>query len=125
MRVLMVEPGKKPYAADINNDLEAMQRAVEGLIEPIDLDEGITMVCNEEGKLLGLEGNRRVGRDIICGTFFICGSNEEGEFISLTDEQLEMYSQRFEKEEYFTDEEIEDAFIIEVFPWEEEEDLEV
>ena len=89
MRVLMIEPMKEPYVVDIGNDLKSMQDVVGGLIEVINLEDDIVMVDNEEGKLIGLEGNRRVGRDIIAGTFFLCGSNDEGEFISLTEEQID------------------------------------
>ena len=65
--VLKVEPGKAPEEVTIPNTLEAMQQMVGGLIEIVYLD-GVCLVCNEEGKLMGLEGNRRVGRDIISGT---------------------------------------------------------
>ena len=34
--------------------------------------------CNEEGKLIDLPGNRRVGDDIIAGTFYVCGSDDAG-----------------------------------------------
>lgn len=89
MRVLIIEPRKEPFEAEINNSLSDMQKVVGGLIQPVDIDENATLICNEEGKLLGLEGNRRVGRDIIAGTFLICGCDRyKGEFISLTDEQL-------------------------------------
>ena len=38
-----------------------MQEAVGGLIEIIDLSETACVICNEEGKLNGLEGNRSLG----------------------------------------------------------------
>lgn len=104
MRVLMIEPNKKPYVTEIGNVLRSMQKAVGGLIEPINLEDDIIMVDNEEGKLIGLEGNRRVGRDIIAGTFFICGSNEEGDFVSLTEDQIKKYSDRFKEPEHYTPE---------------------
>ena len=66
--VLKVEPGKEPEEVTIPNTLEAMQEMVGGFIEIVYLDD-VCLVCNEEGKLMGLEGNRRVGRDIISGTF--------------------------------------------------------
>ena len=44
--------------------------------------------CNEEGKLIGMEGNRRIGdgSSIIAGPFFICGTTEE-DFRGLTDNE--------------------------------------
>ena len=115
MRVLIVEPHKVPYERDIENELHYMQDVVRGLIELVGLDEETTMVCNEEGKLIGLEGNRRVGRDIIAGTFFICGFNDEGEFCSLTDEQVEKYKGRFQEDEHYTVKQIEDSIFVEVY----------
>ena len=51
-------------------------------------------VCNEEGKILHLPLNRPyVEGDVFAGVFFVCGL-EDGEFVSLTDEQYA----RFEAE---------------------------
>lgn len=63
-----------------------------------------SFVCNEEGKLNGMELNRRVGNDIIAGPFFIVGDSEDGEFVSLSDEQIEKYTQEFGKVQEFTGE---------------------
>ena len=71
IRVLVVEPMKEPKVEYIENTLDDMQRVVGGLIEEIDLDNNTVLVCNEEGKLMNLQANRRVGRDVIAGTFFI------------------------------------------------------
>lgn len=129
MRVLMIEPMKEPHVVDIENDLESMQKAVGGLIEVINLEDDIVMVDNEEGKLIGLEGNRRVGRDIIAGTFFLCGSNDEGEFVSLTEEQIDKYTNCFREPEYYTPEQVGDSIRIELYSYgsieEMFEDLEV
>lgn len=67
----MVEPGKNPKVTTLQNDLDSLQTAVsigadyQGLIEIVPLGNGDCILCNEEGKLIGLDGNRRVGRDII------------------------------------------------------------
>ena len=110
--VLKVEPGKEPEEVTIPNTLEAMQEMVGGFIEIVYLDD-VCLVCNEEGKLMGLEGNRRVGRDIISGTFFLAGDTDYGEFCSLTQEQLNQFSYRFAQPETFRPEELEKAFWIE------------
>lgn len=105
IRILKIEPQKVPYEKEINNDLEGIQGEVEGLFECIYLDEDCTLVCNEEGKLNGMELNRRVGNDIIAGPFFIVGDSNDGEFISLTDEQVEQYKKEFSEIQEFTVEE--------------------
>ena len=56
--------------------------------------------------MIGLEGNRRIGSDVIVGDFFVCGSDEEGNLTSLTDEQLERYGAFFYEPQEITEEEI-------------------
>jgi hypothetical protein len=126
MRVLMVEPGKETFVTEVGNDLESLQKAVDGLIEVMYLEENVLIVCNEEGKCMGPDGNRRVDNgDIIAGAFLICGSNDEGEMLSLTDEQIEKYTERFKEPEFYTAEEVEDAIFLEVYAQDDEDEMEV
>lgn len=88
-----VEPHRAPYIADVAHTLEAEQKAVgDGLIEPIDNDDGTCLVGNEEPKLRGMDGNRRIGdgSSIMAGPFFVCGDSGES-FRSLTDEEVTKY----------------------------------
>ena len=107
IKVLKVEPLKKPTVCYLENKLEALQEAVSidaeyvGLIEIIDLDRRTCLLCNEDGKLIGLMPNRRVGDDIICGVFYVTGQNEDGDLTSLTDEEIRHYSEMFDSVEYF------------------------
>ena len=110
IRVLMVEPHEHPKEFLLENTLQAMQEAVGGLIDIVDIDDdGTCLLLNDEGKLIGLEGNRRIGDDVIVGNFYVCGSNEDGELASLTDEAMEKYKERFWEPEEITQEEIEAA----------------
>ena len=60
IKVLMVAPGEHPREVVLKNDLDALQKAVSigcdyrGLIEVVGLEDGVCIICNEEGKLLGL-----------------------------------------------------------------------
>lgn len=125
MKVLIVKPEEKPYVEEIENGLESMQEIVGGYIEMIDLDEKTSLVCNEEGKIQGLEGNRRIGRDIIAGTFFLCGFNEDGESVSLTDDQISKYYEIFKEPEYFTQEEVEDSAFMDVYAPDYDDEMEI
>lgn len=125
MRVLIVQPQVRPYVAEIEEGLKPMQEIVGGPIEMVDLDENTNLVCNEEGKIIGLEGNRRIGRDIIAGTFFLCGFNEEGESISLTDEQISKYYERFRELENYSQEQVEDSAFMEIYIPDYEDDMEL
>lgn len=123
IKVVMVEPHKNPTVTTIKTKLENLQKAVGGLIEFINIEDNVCILCNEEGKLIGLEGNRTLGDDILVGTFYICGSNNEGELTSLTDSQTEKYVQFFWKPQTFTQQEIEDTLVFKFIPFEDWEDL--
>ena len=107
--VLKVEPGKAPETVTIPNTLEAAQKMVGGYIEIISLDD-VCLVCNEDGKLTALKGNRRLGNAIITGTFFLTGCTDDGDFCSLTPEQMEHFTRRFAQSETFQPGEVESAF---------------
>lgn len=106
IRVLVVEPMKEPKVEYIENTLDDMQRVVGGLIEEIDLNDNTVLVCNEEGKLMNLQANRRVGRDVIAGTFFIAGDDGSEDLVSLTDEQVNEYKERFHELEEIEQQEV-------------------
>ena len=101
IKVVYVEPNKEPYIAEVENSLDGLQRAVDGLIEPIFIEDDETcLIGNEEAKLIGMEGNRRIGdgSSIIAGPFFVVGVTDDG-FRGLTDEEVEKYMDRYEEPE--------------------------
>ena len=108
LRILMVEPHKAPYEASVPHELSAMQQTVGGLIEVVRNGDGTLLVCNEEGKLLGMEGNRRIPGDVLAGPFFVVGDAGET-FRSLTEEELERYRERFAEIEDISPQEVQAA----------------
>lgn len=107
MNVLMVEPGKTPHMEEIGSDLKSMQAAVGGYIEAIyPYDDQVALVCNEDGKNIGLPLNRALRDengemyDILAGTFFICGLNEDG-FSSLNGGLADKFNGKFAQPEAF------------------------
>lgn len=107
MKIVKVEPEKAPYAADIDSGLESLQSQVGGYIQAVyPWDDSAAIVCNEEAKLENLPLNRALrdnhGKiyDIISGTFIIVGLGEE-DFTDLTEEQVEVYLNRFRQPEEF------------------------
>ncbi len=114
INVLMVEPHKPPCMVELNNDLDSLQKAVsigadeQGLIELVHLEDNVYILCNQEGKLIGLEPNRRLGNDILCGVFYVVADDEDGNLVSLTEVQQARYAQMFwESDEGIGREEVE------------------
>ena len=113
IRVLKVAPFATPEVCMLNNHLRALQEAVSigidyvGLIEVVSLEEDTRacIICNEEGKLIGLPLNRCVGYDIIAGVFYVVGQDETRNFTSLSEEQIAYYKKKFECAEYFISDE--------------------
>ena len=110
MKVLLIEPHKPPYPLEMDGTLAVMKKLVGGTIQAVyPFEESIALICNDEGKLLGLPLNRALYHqetgelyDVIAGTFFLCGAPPDADhFTSLTAEQLEKYLQYFYSPETF------------------------
>lgn len=104
MKVLVIESGKQPVVKEIGNTLKDMQRMVGGYIQAYYpwMDE-VAIICNDEGKIMGLPLNRSIfgehGElvDIIAGTFFICGAPmDSGKFTDLLEDLIEHYTRMFQ-----------------------------
>lgn len=112
IRVLKVEPKKLPEVCELENNLDTLQVAVsigadyKGLIEIINLNEDTCILCNEEGKLIGLEPNRRLGKDVLCGVFYVTGQDDEGNLTSLNKGAMKFYSEYFKNIEHINPEDI-------------------
>ena len=101
IQALMIEPGKHPCVVELKNDLDSLQKAVsigapdQGLVEFVYIEDNVSILCNEEGKLMGLAPNRRLDEDILCGVFYIVAEGNNGDLKSLTYEQQDRYSKMF------------------------------
>ena len=107
IQVVYVEPGKTARVMELGTELEDLQAAVGGNIEPFyPFDEAVAIVCNDEGKYNGMLPNRAVygenGEmiDVIFGSFFICDCSGES-FGSLSEEQINVYKRKFQNPERF------------------------
>jgi hypothetical protein len=110
MKVLVVEPLKVPYEKEIDGSLASMQAVVGGLIQllyPFE-DPELALICNDEGKLMGLPYNRALrdedGRiyDVVAGTFFLCRAPADSEnLVGLTEGQVKFCMNRFKRPELF------------------------
>ena len=120
IKALMIEPRKRPCVVELGNDLDSLQKAVslgadyQGLIEFVYLEDNVSILCNEEGKLIGLEPNRRLGKDILVGVFYVVAEDEEGNLVSLTTAQQSKYEKQFWNPDVIAIEEIEDTIFARV-----------
>ena len=107
IKVLAVEPMQEPYVKEIDAGLKSLQKEVGGTIQAVyPFEEEAAVICNDEGKLNGMELNRALrddnGRayDIIAGPFLICGLDGD-RFGSLPDELISKFSEQFKQPEMF------------------------
>ena len=112
---LMVEPGKRPAIVQLCNHSDFLRRAVSRDADWVCdlgmtmLEDGVVVLFNDEAVLLGLDGNRRVGQNILAGTFYVVGVKKQ-HLISLTAAQIVRYTARFWDAESYTYAEVLDAW---------------
>lgn len=107
MKALRVEPYEPPKVIEIDAGLKSLQHEVGGYIEVLyPFEDEVGIVCNEEGKLNGMELNRALRDeagevcDVITGPFLIVGLGDE-DFTSLSDDLIEKYRDIFARPEVF------------------------
>ena len=101
IRMLMILPHHPPIETYVKDELDSLQMAVsdhgeDSYIEyTYPFDDDCMILGNEEAKLIGMEGNRRLGESIYAGPIFITRDDGVGGLCSLTDEQVTKYSEMF------------------------------
>ena len=105
--MVLCEPGKPARVTTVKNDLSSLQKMVGGYIEAVyPFEDPVAIICNEEGKLNGMDLNRALrddsGRiyDILAGPFLVVGLSED-DFASLSKAHQEKYQKLFEHPEIF------------------------
>lgn len=106
--VLMIEPQSTPVISHLDATMEAFNRAVSigsyevGVAKAKKLSVGIYAIFNRAGLFADLEANRKIGRDIISGIIYIVGVDENCIPRSLTNEEIEKYSDMFWFPEHYS-----------------------
>ena len=107
MKVLRVEQYKPPFVKEIDPGYQSLQNEVEGTVQAIyPYADPVAILCNDDGKLLGMELNRALRDDdgeifdAIAGPFLIVGLGDE-DFTSLSDDLIEKYRDIFAQPEVF------------------------
>ena len=85
MTAVFKAPGERPEIIEIENTLKAFQEAVGGHIESFTLMNNACVICNEEGRLLGLPRNCDFLGQSFVGPILVVGVNED-EFCDINED---------------------------------------
>ena len=109
LKCIYITPQHTPIELNLEvNEYKVLRDAVKGTIEITrPFDDDIAIVGNDEAKLIGMEGNRRVGNGIYAGPMLIVGDNGGEDFVALSQEQADRYMERFAQPEDISQEETE------------------
>ena len=82
IKVIIKRPDEKyGHVTYISPSLKNLQTQVGGHIETVTIGDGIVIICNEDGKNIGLERNFIMGFipfiETVVGTVVICGADGE------------------------------------------------
>ena len=95
MKAIRKNPGAQPEIIEVDNTLKALQTEVGGYIETVTIASDAVVICNEEGRILGLPDNCRVcGVDFV-GTILVVGRDRD-EFCDVPEADFLMYHLREE-----------------------------
>lgn len=94
--VVKKEPGEVAQKGTINNDYKELQNYVEGIFQCVALpgSDTINIICNDEGKLMGLEANIFLPdyQDLVVGNIIFAAYDDNGEMRDLTNDEIEQIS---------------------------------
>lgn len=77
IRVIVKPVGLKAHVEYVENELRAFQKLVGGYIEAVPIAEDEIILCNEEGRLMGLPFNCEVAGINFVGDIALVGVNGE------------------------------------------------
>lgn len=96
MKAIRKRPGEAPEIIEVDNTLAALQAEVGGYIETVTIASDAVIICNEEGRILGLPDNCRVcGVDFV-GTVLIVGTKGD-EFCDVPEAEFLVHNLKGEK----------------------------
>lgn len=112
---LMIRPAEYPQITMLCDNPDYLDRAVSidsdlpCTASVLRVSKGVVAIFATGAGSLNLKGNRKVGKRIITGTFYIVGVNK-GKLCSLTDEDIAKYTAKFWETEIYTEDEITESW---------------
>ena len=111
IKALMLAPGEHPCITELSTADSALIRAVNKGIHRnykykfMDIDTYVSVMYNHQRSFAGLQPNRKINKDILCGTIYIVGNDTEDFLRSLDIDEFETYAKMFwDPEEYSMEE---------------------
>ena len=97
MKAIRKKPGCAPEIIEVDNTLAALQTEVGGYVETVTIASDAVIICNEEGRILGLPHNGRFfGVDFV-GTILVVGRSKD-EFCAVPEADFLMHHLRGEED---------------------------
>ena len=90
MKIIYKAPGLPAEVRDVPNTLEALQGLVGGYIETVTVATDAVIICNEEGRLIGLEPNCTLLGVHFVGPIVVAGVAGE-EFTDLPEDGVKVF----------------------------------
>lgn len=112
IKALMIEAKMHPRLVYLTATLNAFREAISigsdelGEVQSQKLKRNVYVIFNSDGLLSGLDVNRRVKNKILVGVIYIVATDDLFHPISLTEKQIEKYTNRFWNTDEFSDLEI-------------------
>ena len=112
---LMVKPGEQPCVVPLCDDSDFLNAMVSiGATLPcraavLPIEKDVVAIYAWEGVMAGLKGNRKVGKRIIAGTFYVVRV-VNGQLCSLPEADVARFRYRFRKIQEYGDTEVMDSW---------------
>lgn len=95
IHVLYIPVGEEPQLKKVENTLNYFQKLIGGCIEVTSLGDKLLLICDEEGKMKGLEPNILIPQDVIVGNVMIVKDTRTGDFGSIKEKEIDKILTKF------------------------------
>ena len=90
IKAIVKQPGLKPMLCEIDNTVKEMQMIVGGYIETVTMTPDLVVICNEDGRRLGLQKNEAFDDTDFVGTIILVGRGLD-DFTDVPEYVIKMY----------------------------------
>ena len=120
IQAMMVWPGDRPCMTYLLDDRRFLDFAVGlgsdfgGEAAVMKLSDTAAILYNNEALICELRGNRRIGKKLLAGVFYVVGVGN-GKLVDLPFKEMELYYERFWEPECYTEADVKEAYKAELF----------